>query len=65
MGPITFERIGVIKIQTYRDTQRNTLSVAVSLDLKDSKRFKSSRGHKFLPIDSRGDCGDVGVPWRL
>ena len=26
--------------------------------MKDSERFKSSRGHKVLPIDSRGDRGD-------
>ena len=58
--PRTFEPLGVIKIQTYRDTHRNTLSVAVSFDLKNSKRFKSSRVHKLLPIDSRGDRGDRG-----
>ena len=45
-------------IQTYRGTQCNTLSAAVAFDLTCSKRFKSSWGHKFLPIDSRGDHGD-------
>ena len=44
-----FTPLGVIKIQTYRGTQRNTLSAAVSFDSKNSKRLKSSRGHKILP----------------
>ena len=32
---------------SYRGTQCVTLSAAVCLDLNNSKRFKSSRGHKF------------------
>ena len=58
MTPRTFGSLGVIKIQTYCGTQCNTRSATVSFDLNNSKRCKSSWGHKFLPIDSRGDHGD-------
>ena len=47
MGPRTFEPLGVLQIESYRGTQCVTLSAAVCLDLHNSNRFKSSRGHKF------------------
>ena len=45
--PRTFEPLGAVQIERYRGTQCVTLSVAVCLDLYNSKRFKSSRGHRF------------------
>ena len=30
----------------------------MSVDLNNSKPFSNGRGHKFWPIDSRGDRGD-------
>ena len=47
VGPITFEALGAVQIESYRRTQRVTLSAAVCSDLNNSKRFKSNRGHKF------------------
>ena len=47
MGPRTFEPLGAVQIESYRGTQCVTLSAAVCLDLNNSKRFKSSRAHKF------------------
>ena len=47
VAPRTFDALGVLQIERYRGTQCVTLSAAVCLDLNNSKRFKSSRGHKF------------------
>ena len=47
VGPRTFEPLGAVQIESYRRTKRVTLSAAVCLDLNNSKRFKSSRAHKF------------------
>ena len=45
--PFSFEPLGAVQIERYRDTQCVTVSVAVCLDLNNSKRSKSYRGHKF------------------
>ena len=47
MAPRTFDRLGVFEIERYHDTQCVTVSVAVWLDLNNSKPIKSYRGHKF------------------
>ena len=47
VAPRTFEPHGAVQIERYHGTQCVTLSAMVCLDLNNSKRIKSSRGHKF------------------
>ena len=67
VAPRTFEPLGAVQIERYRGTQCVTVSAAVCLDLNNSKRFKSSRGHKFRRTVVCHQVNDlslvVTLPW--